>query len=274
MTAPTLRTQLTAEVHDPETTDLRHDDDQHGVTTENLLTRALVCTDPLERQRLLGHVVLRHLPLAQLLAARYHGRGESPEDLLQVARLGLVLAVERYLPQTQVPFVAFAVPTVLGELRRHFRDHCWIIRPPRRLQELRPRALRSQERLTQELGRAPTVNEVAEDVGSELADIIEALTLGSAYSPESLDASRPGAPTVAETLISSGNPLAQVEDRLSLEPVLGDLPGRTRRVLHLRYAEECSQRQIAERIGVSQMQVSRILRQALTGMRCRELTAD
>lgn len=275
MPVPSLRRRLGAPVPDPQTTDPQFDGDLHTVSTEDLIERAQRTPDPVEREELLSRAVVRHLPLAQTLASRYRDRGESLDDLVQVAGLGLVLAVQRYRPETGTPFVAFAVPTVLGELRRHFRDHCWTVRPPRRLQELRPRALAAQERLTQALGRVPTVNEVADELSADLADTVEALVLGTAYTPDSLEATEHGGPTpVAETLTAPDDAIDQVADRLSVQPVVGSLPRRTRRVLHLRYVEERSQRQIAAEIGVSQMQVSRILSQALQRVRSRVLTRD
>lgn len=204
-------------------------------------------------------VMADHLGLADRLAARFRGRGESMEDLVQVARLGLVLAAQRYDPSTSVPFAGYAVPTVLGELRRHFRDHLWVVRPPRRLQELRPRVMQAQDRLTQTLGRIPTVAEVAAHVEEPVPDVLEVLTLGSAYAPSQLE----GEPGVAETLVAPEYRLTEVEDRLLLRPVLSSLPDSHRAVLRLHYFEGQSQREIAGVIGVSQMQVSRILRQSL-----------
>lgn len=209
-------------------------------------------------------LVTEHLALADHLAGRFRDRGEPVEDLRQVARLGLVLAARRYAPSSPVPFAGFAVPSVLGELRRHFRDHLWVVRPPRRLQELRPRVVRAQESLTHDLGRTPTVHEVAAQVAEPLAEVIEALCLGTAYSPHPLDADE-GA--VAETLGAPDVRLEQVEDRLALRPVLSQLPDRCRAVLRLHYIEDQTQQEIAGVVGVSQMQVSRMLRQSLETVR-------
>lgn len=235
---------------------------------EDVLTRAARTADAQEREELLAQVVLYYLPLARSLAGRYAHRGEAMEDLVQVARLGLVHAAQRYRPgASDRGFASFAVPTVLGELRRHFRDHTWAVRPPRRLQELRPVVVAAQERLTQELGRLPNVEEVAAEAGADLGETVEALTLRSAFRPESLEAPVPGSVPLAEQLQAPDRRLTEVEDRLAVEPALRALPPRSRRVLRLRYLEELSQRRIADRIGVSQMQVSRILGQALRQVR-------
>lgn len=218
--------------------------------------------DRSEADQIASAVIRDHLPLVLSLASRYRGRGESWDDLIQVAGLGLVLAVQRYEVDSGAPFVAYAVPTILGELRRHLRDHAWTVKPPRRLQELRPVVLRAQEELTQRLGRLPTINEVAAEADAEISDTVEALTLTTAYQPDSLDALtlERGAP--AETLTAPASPMLEVDARLAVAPALADLSAPARRALHLYYVEAHSQREIADQIGVSQMQVSRLLRSA------------
>ncbi|MGI8948902.1 MAG: sigma-70 family RNA polymerase sigma factor [Ornithinimicrobium sp.] len=213
-------------------------------------------------------LILDHLDLADNLAQRFRGRGEPVEDLVQVARLGLVLASRRYDESSGVPFIGYAVPTVLGELRRHFRDHVWVVRPPRRLQELRPRVVTGHERLSHQMGRSPTATEMAIDLGVPEGDVIEALCLGTAYAPVPLEGSREdrvGAP--AETLVAPDSRIEEVDTRLSLRPVLSGLPDRSRTVLRLHYFEDQSQQQLAGHLGVSQMQVSRILRSTLSRVR-------
>lgn len=243
--------------------------DRAGHSTEDLLRLAAVASED-DAHELIAEVVRRHLPVALSLAGRYRNRGEAWEDLTQVAGLGLVLAAQRFRPEVGVPFLAYAVPTILGELRRHFRDNSWIVKPPRRLQELRPEVIAAQDRLTQRLGRVPTLHEVAQEVEADLVDTVEALTLATAYRPDSLDS--PGLPP-AEALTAATAPMSEVENRLAVAPALGELPGRTRQVLHLYYVESQSQRQIAERIGVSQMQVSRLLRSALARLQSADLTS-
>jgi len=213
-------------------------------------------------------LILDHLDLADNLAQRFRGRGEEIEDLVQVARLGLVVASRRYDPSTGVPFVGYAVPTVLGELRRHFRDFVWVVRPPRRLQELRPLVVTAHEGLSHSLGRSPTTAEMATDIDAPEGDVIEALCLGTAYTPVSLETSDPEhVGVVAETLVAPDVRLEEVDTRLTLRPVLARLPDRSRDVLRLHYFEEQSQQQVAGHIGVSQMQVSRILRSTLGQIR-------
>lgn len=260
MTAATFHTR------DP----LVSDPAERDSTSEELLAQAFGA-DPQRRDDLYAEVVRRHLDFATGLAERYRGRGEEQADLVQVARLGLVLAVHRYQPASGVPFTAFATPTILGELRRHFRDHAWTVRPPRRLQELRPQVVRAQDDLTATLGRVPTVNEVAERVGCPVGDAIEALTLSTAYRPESLDATADGHLTAAETLTCPENRIDELDARLSIGPEVRQLPVRSRHVLQLRYVQDYSQRQIADAIGVSQMHVSRILNEALRRVRTRVL---
>jgi len=212
-------------------------------------------------------LVVDHLDLADTLAGRYAGGGEAEEDLLQVARLGLVLAARRYDPELGVPFAGFAVPTIRGELRRHLRDHTWGVRPPRRLQELRPQIAQTAERLTQTWSRTPTASELADEMGLPLSLVTETMALGSAYRPDSLDAARMSAGEPAEVLEAPSSRLDEVEGRISLEPSLAALPEPNRRLLRLRYTEELSQRRIAAAVGVSQMQVSRLLRRSLDLMR-------
>lgn len=212
-------------------------------------------------------LVSSHLSLADASARRFRGRGESLEDLVQVARLGLVLAAERYDASTGTPFAGFALPTIVGELRRHLRDQVWGVRPPRNLQELRPQVLAAREALTQQLRRAPRVDEIAAELALPASVITEALSLATAYRPDSLDIGPDGRGGPAEVLVAPRTRMDEVEGRLTLAPVLAELPESNRRVLRLHYIADLSQRSIAEEVGVSQMQVSRILRQSLKRMR-------
>lgn len=248
-----------------------HADFDPAESTESLLARAQRgegANQHETREALFTEVVTRHLGLADGLSARFAGTGEERDDLTQVARLGLVLAVHRYDAASSVPFTAFATPTIVGELKRHVRDHAWAIRPPRRLQELRPQVLRAQDELTAQLCRTPTVHEVADRVGQPIGDVIEALTLGSAYSPDSLDApATTGGPTAAETLTQPGSRMDEITDRMALGTELARLPARSREVIRLRFVADHPQRAVAREIGVSQMQVSRILTRAVGRLR-------
>ncbi len=219
-------------------------------------------------------LVVEHLDLARGLASRYRNRGESWDDLVQVAFLGLVKAARGYHPGEGASFAAYATPTITGEIRRHFRDHGWDVRPPRRLQELRSR-LRSVERdMEQENAEVPDEDALAERLGASVREVREARCAAAAYSAVSLDA-RLGADddtTIGDTLVASGDPVSVVDDLASLAPALAELPDRDRRILALRFFADATQSQIAAELGISQMQVSRLLsavlrrlREALTG---------
>jgi RNA polymerase sigma-B factor len=220
--------------------------------------------DPNVREAL----VERFGPLAEYLARRFAGRGEPLEDLRQVASLGLVSAIDRFDPTRGVRFTTFATATIVGELKRHLRDKAWAVRVPRRLQELGLEAGRAIPILTQELGRAPTVEEIAERLGATSDEVLEAMDAMHAYAADSLDApSRDDEVARIETLGDGDPSLELVEAWSSLAPAVADLPERERRVLYLRFFREMTQSEIAERIGVSQMHVSRILAQTLDRLR-------
>ncbi|MGB7448267.1 MAG: sigma-70 family RNA polymerase sigma factor [Ornithinimicrobium sp.] len=212
-------------------------------------------------------LVAEHLRLADNLAHRFACSGEPREDLVQVARLGLVLAARRFDPSTGVPFPAFATPTIRGELRRHLRDHAWGVRPPRKLQELRPQVVQTAEQLAQRWSRTPTTAELAREMQLPTTVVAEVLALDSAYRPDSLDVTGPGSGAPAEVLQAPSTRLDEVEGRVDLEPSLAALPESSRRVLRLRYTDEWSQQRIAAAVGVSQMQISRLLRQSLNLVR-------
>lgn len=234
-----------------------------------LLRQAAATRDPVRRARLLDQVVEANLRLADGLAARYTGRGIALDDLVQVARLGLVRAARRFDPQAGADFAAFAVPTIRGELRRHFRDCGWMVRPPRALQELQGQVAVAADQLSQQLGAAPTVGQIARWLGVPEDRIIEALATAGSFTPSSLDLElrddRPG--TLGESLGEPDRGYDETETRLMLVPLLRRLHPRDRLVLRLRFAEGLSQREVGERIGVSQMQVSRILSRVLATLR-------
>lgn len=210
------------------------------------------------------------LPFAGRLARHYRGRGEPLDDLEQVARLGLVKAIDRYDPE-RGSFTAYAVITISGEIKRHFRDKGWSIRVPRGLQELNVRLSQLLERLTIELERSPTISELAEAAGVTEEEVLEALESGQAYTTVSLSAP-PGAGGEAEVdpLESLGeleHEYSVSEDRAVLAPGLDVLDERERRIVHLRFWEGLTQSQIAAQIGISQMHVSRLIRRALEKVR-------
>jgi RNA polymerase sigma-B factor len=207
-------------------------------------------------------LVARHLGLARSLARRFAGRGEPLDDLEQVAFEGLVKAVERFDPYRGTSFAAFAVPTIVGEIKRHFRDHTWATKVPRAAKELSTRITATTEALSNQLHRPPTVAELAEALGVSEDVVIEALDARTAYRPSSLSSPTDGdgGRTLGDSLADEDRGFARVEARLTVADLLASLPDRERRILELRYFEELSQDQIAARVGISQMHVSRLLR--------------
>ncbi|MEU3274203.1 SigB/SigF/SigG family RNA polymerase sigma factor [Saccharomonospora sp. NPDC006951] len=219
--------------------------------------------------RLRDEIITRCLPLAEHIARRFTGRGEPKDDLLQVARLGLLNAIDRFDPHRGTEFVAFAVPTIMGEVRRHFRDSSWAVRVPRRLKELHLAISQASGQLAQQLGRAPTPSELAGQLGLTDSEVWEGLLAGNAYHSVSMDAAYDDSGTLplAETVGSEDAELENVEYHQSLRPLLAALPERERRVLMLRFYGNLTQTQIADRIGVSQMHVSRLLAKTLSYLR-------
>jgi len=211
--------------------------------------------------------VRRHLPLARRLAARYRNRHEPQEDLVQVASLALVKAVERFEPERGRPFVAFAAPTILGELKRHFRDKGWALHVPRDLQERALSLSRTGERLANELGRSPTIDELADGMGCTVEQVLEASEVAHSYAPASLDApaTREDEESAAlvEMLGSEDQGFALAESREVISGVWRGLSEVERQVIALRFGEGLTQREIGLRIGYSQMHVSRLLRRSL-----------
>ena len=225
-----------------------------------------------ESQRQRDKIVKRCLPLADHIARRFEGRGEPRDDLVQVARVGLVNAVVRFDVETGSDFVSFAVPTIMGEVRRHFRDNSWSVKVPRRLKELHLRLGSATADLSQRLGRAPTATELAAELGMDREEVVEGLVAGSSYNTLSIDSGGGGnedddARAIADTLGDVDAGLDRIEDRESLRPLLDALPERERMVLVLRFFESMTQTQIAERVGISQMHVSRLLAKSLTRLR-------
>ena len=215
-------------------------------------------------------LVERWMPLARQLAAHYRVRDEAYEDLLQVASLGLLKAINGYDPDRGIAFSSYAVPTILGEVRRYFRDKAWSVRVPRALQELALDVEKCATRMTTELGRAPTVDELAEQLDTTAEAVLEAKQAGDAYSATSLESSRgedPDAPTLGDTLGSLDGGFHAAEDRATLTTLLVSIPERDREVLRLRFEEDLTQTEIAYRIGVSQMAISRIIRRSIDRMR-------
>ena len=225
--------------------------------------------DSAEYRRLRDRIIERCLPLADHIARRFHGRGEAQDDLIQVARVGLVNAVKRYDVGTGSDFVSFAVPTIMGEVRRHFRDNSWSVKVPRRLKELHLRLGAATAELSQKLGRAPTASELAAELDMDRQEVVEGLVAGSSYNTLSIDSGggSEDAPAILETLGDVDLNLDQIENREALRPLLAALPDRERTVLILRFFDSLTQTQIAERVGISQMHVSRLLARSLAQLR-------
>ena len=216
-------------------------------------------------------VLVELIPLVRALASRYAGRGEPLEDLVQVGSLGLIKAVDRFDVDRGVEFSSYAVPTIVGEIRRHFRDKAWAMHVPRRLKELSVRLSRVLDELTSELGRSPTVAELAEATGVEEEEVIDALDSAHAYSTRSLQApfDDEGEDSLSDKLGVEEEGYAEVEDTALVDAGLEALDDRERRIIELRFFDEMTQSQIAAELGISQMHVSRLLRRALTTMRGR-----
>jgi RNA polymerase sigma-B factor len=214
-------------------------------------------------------IVARCLPLADHIARRFDGRGEPRDDLVQVARVGLVNAVIRFDVEAGSDFVSFAVPTIMGEVRRHFRDNSWSLKVPRRLKELHLRLGAANAEMSQRLGRAPTPTELAIELEMDRDEIVEGLIAGSSYNTMSIDGGNDSedAPAIADTLGDVDANLDQIDNREALRPLLAALPERERTVLVLRFFESLTQTQIAERVGISQMHVSRLLAKSLARLR-------
>jgi RNA polymerase sigma-B factor len=241
--------------------------DQWSADERTLLVRYARTRDP----KILDELVETFMPLARRLAARYRGDWEPVEDLEQVASLGLVKALDRFDPSRGVAFSSYAIPTILGELKRHFRDRGWSVRFPRDLQERIGRVDRGIAELSARLGRAPSVNEVAAKLEIDPEEVLEAMEAGQARHAISLDVQ-------SQTEDGEGDPLKErlgrsdpsfdtVEYGAAIEEALDSLAKRDRVVLHLRFVEDMTQTQIAQRVGISQMHVSRVLRATLRRLR-------
>ncbi len=223
-----------------------------------------------ERLRIRGELVEIHLPLVEYLARRFRNRGEWLDDLTQVATIGLIKSIDRFDLARGVEFSTYATPTIVGEIKRHFRDKGWAVRVPRRLQELKLALTKAIGDLAQREGRAPTVAELAAHLQMSEEDVLEGLESANAYSTVSLDAPDSGdedAPAVAESLGMLDDALEGVEYRESLKPLLERLPPREKRILLLRFFGNMTQSQIATELGISQMHVSRLLARTLTQLR-------
>jgi RNA polymerase sigma-B factor len=222
-----------------------------------------------QRAAIRDRLVEMHMPLVQHLARRFRNRGEPLDDLEQVATIGLIKSVDRFDPERGVEFSTYATPTIVGEIKRHFRDKGWAVRVPRRLQELRLSLTSATAELSQRNGRSPTVAELAVQLKITEEEVLEGLESANAYSTLSLDVpdTDDESPAVADTLGSEDEALEGVEYRESLKPLLEQLPSREKKILMLRFFRNMTQSQIAEEVGISQMHVSRLLARTLAQLR-------
>jgi len=240
--------------------------------TRSLLSRRAAGTDEDLRQALLDEAIELNLSIAHSIATRFRGRGVESDDLDQVAYLGLVKAARSYDPSTETPFLAYAVPTIRGEVKRYFRDCSWTVRIPRRLQELQGTIASVRPQLVQELHRDPSLQEIADEIGADVNEVEAAIAADGCFSVLSLDRPVDGDSTanLADTIADEEDTsFEQTEAVAVLEPVLSDLAPRERRILELRFVEGHTQADIGAEIGVSQMQVSRLLRGILDRLRDR-----
>ena len=238
--------------------------------TLDLLHRLADSHDEQERHDLIEQLVLVNLGVAHAIAMRYRNRGISGDDLEQVARLGLVKAAQGFDPARQNDFLAYAVPTIRGEVRKHFRDHGWTVRPPRRIQELQSRIMAAATELTHALGRSPRPSELAQHLDSSVEEIEEALSADGCFSPSSLDrpvSDEDGSASLGDLLPSEDADHDAAEARLMLAPAIRRLSERDRLILHLRFFKGLTQEEIAQEIGVTQMHVSRLLSKILNELR-------
>jgi RNA polymerase sigma-B factor len=234
-----------------------------------LLEQAARETDPVERKRLQDEVVVLHMGLARAIAARYRGRGIADDDLTQAASMALLKAARNFDPTRGVEFLSYAVVTMKGEVKRQFRDYGWMVRPPRSIQKLQSDVSRADSELTHRLGRSPKVSEVAAYLDVAEEEVLEALSADGCFTPTSLDTpvGSEGSGVLGELIPGDDSAMSEAEARVMLTPAVRALPEREREVLYLRLFKQQTQAQIADEIGVTQMQVSRILSRVLVQLR-------
>jgi RNA polymerase sigma-B factor len=240
---------------------------------KSLLTLMADLPTGADRDRVRGRLIELYIPLAEYLARRFRNRGEHLDDLIQVANLGLIKSVDGYDADRGAAFTSYAIPMIVGELKRHFRDKGWAVRVPRRLQELRLEITKISGDLAQTLGRSPTVADLATRLHVSEEDIIEGLDCGQAYRAMSLDApiggdtTDPGHNGLLDLLGDVDHDMENIENREALRPLIARLPAREQKIIAMRFFGNLTQSQIAAELGISQMHVSRLLTQALRTLR-------
>ena len=212
-------------------------------------------------------LIVSHLNLVRFLASKFKNRGEPLDDLMQVATIGLIKAIDRFDPERGLEFTTFATPTIMGEIKRHFRDKGWSVRVPRRLQELSAKVNQTTDELTRELQRPPSVAEVAERLGATVDEVLEAMESSTAYSSVPLEGtgqeSEDDAPSVIDHYASEDDDLAASDDRMVIEEAISSFTPREQEAVRMRFEQGLTQVEIAEKLGISQVQVSRLLRKVL-----------
>ena len=212
-------------------------------------------------------LVMNHLNLVRFLASKFKNRGEPVEDLVQVGTIGLIKAIDRFDPERGLEFTTYATPTIMGEIKRHFRDKGWSVRVPRRLQELSSKVNQATDELTNQLQHTPSVEEIAEHLGTSVEEVLEAMESSSAYSSVPLEGGGSSddeeAPSIIDHYATEDADLAASDDRIVLEQAIADFSPREQEVIRMRFVDGLTQVEIAERLGVSQVQVSRLLRRTL-----------
>jgi RNA polymerase sigma-B factor len=245
------------------------------IKVEENFSQLMAIEDRDERRRCRAHIIIKCLPLADHIAYRFVGRGEPSDDLVQTARLGLVKTVDRYQPD-KGRFLAFAVPTILGEVRRHFRDNTGSVRVPRKLKDTHRRVRDAIDPLSQRLGRAPTARELAAELGVEYEEVAESMETAYAYRPLSLDAAIPGDEGSGHTLGTKQGAEDQryntIEDVIAVSELTTELSNRERAILKMRFCDCLTQTEIARILGISQVHVSRLLSMTLDRLRTRLLS--
>lgn len=224
-------------------------------------------TDEVSRRWIRDELVQMHIPLVRHIARRYADRGEPLDDIVQVGTIGLIKAVDRYRPDHGAAFSSFAVPTILGSIRRHFRDATWSVKVPRRVQELRGRIDAAHDELAQTLGRSPTVAEIAERADVEMEDVLDSLELGRVREMTPLEGRTGDEEPLADRLGDIDVAMIEVEDKQTIVRLLATLPERERAIVTMRFYQGRSQSQIADALGMSQMHVSRLLARSLAHLR-------
>ena len=212
-------------------------------------------------------LIVNHINLVRFLASKFKNRGESLEDLVQVGTIGLIKAIDRFDPERGLEFTTYATPTIMGEIKRHFRDKGWSVRVPRRLQELSAKVNQASDELTNQLQRSPSVAEIAEHLGTSVDEVLEAMESSSAYSSVPLEGGGGGeedeTPSIIDHYATEDPDLAASDDRIVLEQAIADFSPREQEIIRMRFEQGLTQVEIAEREGISQVQVSRLLRRAL-----------